>query len=144
MIKIYTDGAYSINRNIGGWAFIILNGDDTIQGFGSKHDTTNNKMEIKALLESLRTLNINFNDKTLKIDIFSDSQYVINSASSWIKNWVKNNFKGKKNKDMWLEYLELSKGRDISYTWIKGHSGDYYNELCDQLASDAVENHAKK
>lgn len=140
MIKLYTDGACQVHKGQkGGWAYVLVDKDITIQGNGSILDTTNNKMEIVALLKGLETLNQHTNDKSKLIQIYSDSQYVINSAGIWVHNWVKTNFRKKKNKEYWLHYLKLSEGWNIEFNWVRGHSGDKYNEICDQLATEAIQ-----
>ncbi len=142
MIEIYTDGAFRLNKNVGkwvgGWAFVLIRGRDIIQKSGFRHNTTNNRMELIALINALETLRDNYTPPD-EVRIYSDSQYMINSASLWIKGWVKRGFKGKKHRDLWETYLALSAGWNIHFIWVKGHAGDYYNELCDELASSAVD-----
>lgn len=140
MIQIYTDGAFRVSKNLGGWAFVITHKDLTITESGCIMETTNNQMEIVSLLNALKMLNTAFTDKSIPVEIYSDSQYVINTAGIWIKNWLKTGFKNKKNVEFWLKYLELSQGWDISFIWVKGHAGHYYNELCDEMAATAIEN----
>lgn len=138
MIQIYTDGGYRISKNVGGWAFVLINEDSVVERASATYNTTNNKMEITALLEGLKYVQEN-NLTKQSIEVYSDSTYIINSATDWVYNWVRYNFFGKKNKELWMQYLELSKGLNLSFIWVKGHAGNYYNERCDQLASEAID-----
>lgn len=121
--RIYTDG--SCRDKIGGYAFIILKDDLEISWSEKVHDTTNNRMELLAVIEALRCL-----ESTEPCDIYSDSQWVINCAQ---KKWKRN-----KNLDLWEKYDTLSKKHSINFIWVKGHSGDVYNEKCDKLAFGEV------
>ena len=121
--RIYTDG--SCRDKIGGYAFIILKNDVEISWSEKVHDTTNNRMELLAVIEALRCL-----ESTEPCDIYSDSQWVINCAQ---KKWKRN-----KNLDLWEKYDTISKKHSINFIWVKGHSGDVYNEKCDKLAFGEV------
>jgi ribonuclease HI len=134
MIKIdlHTDGACSGNPGPGGWCcIIVLNKQEKIlSGFESY--TTNNKMELQAVLEGLKALqNVK---ESLDINLYSDSQYVVRTINEWLSGWVKKNFKDKANVPMWKEYLELSSMHKITAIYVKAHNGDYYNERCDKIA----------
>lgn len=126
-IEIYTDGAYSSSRNQGGWAFVVLeDGSKIASEFDAIKDTTNNRMEIMASLEAVRSM------KSQSIDeftIYTDSMYVIGTMSL---NW-----KRKKNVDLWLQMDEAITGLKIEWKHVKGHEGDKYNEMCDMLAVHA-------
>ena len=122
--RIYTDG--SCRDKIGGYAFIILKDDLEISWSEKVHDTTNNRMELLAVIEALRCLE----STTEPCDIYSDSQLVINCAK---KIWKRN-----KNLDLWEEYDIISQKHSINFIWVKGHSGDFYNEKCDKLAFGEV------
>lgn len=128
MIKIYTDGAYSPSRKQGGWAFVVIKNDVKIHSeFFPIKDTTNNRMEIEAVIESCiwaKSQNI------LELEIISDSMYVIGTMTL---NWKK-----RKNNDLWELMDEAVKGLSIKWTHVKGHNGDKYNELCDALAVEAT------
>lgn len=128
MIKIYTDGAYSPSRKQGGWAFVVIKNDIKIHSeFFPIKDTTNNRMEIEAVIESCiwaKSQNI------LELEIISDSMYVIGTMTL---NWKK-----RKNNDLWELMDEAVKGLSIKWTHVKGHNGDKYNELCDALAVEAT------
>ena len=131
MIEIFTDGASSGNPGPGGYGVILRSGQhykELSEGF---RKTTNNRMELMAVikgLEAIKTLNQN-------VMIFSDSKYVIDSIEKkWVNGWVKKGFEGKKNKDLWMRYLDVSKRHNIKFTWVRGHNGHPENERCDQLA----------
>jgi ribonuclease HI len=131
MIEIFTDGASSGNPGPGGYGVILRSGKhykELSEGF---RKTTNNRMELMAVikgLEAIKTLNQN-------VMIFSDSKYVIDSIEKrWVYGWVQKGFKDKKNKDLWMRYLEVSKLHNIKFNWVRGHNGHPENERCDQLA----------
>jgi len=131
MIEIFTDGASSGNPGPGGYGVILRSGKhykELSQGF---RKTTNNRMELLAVIKGLEAL------KNLKQDviIYSDSKYVIDAIEKkWVHGWVKKGFAGKKNKDLWLRYLEVSKLHQIRFVWVRGHAGHPENERCDELA----------
>ena len=134
--EIYTDGACFGNPGPGGWASIIIKIDtgERIRKMGSELSTTNNRMELRAVIESLRSI-----PKESKLAIFTDSKYVINGIESWIIKWKKNNWMGSnrklvKNKDLWLDLDSLTKTQIIRWNWVKGHSGNIENEEVDKLA----------
>ena len=127
VVKIYTDGAYAPSRNKGGWAFVVIKDNKKIHSsFFGEEETTNNRMEIQAVIEALIWAKEN---KLTKIEIFTDSMYVIGTMS---KNWKRN-----KNHDLWEILDELVLNMTISWNHVKGHEGDKYNELCDALAVEA-------
>jgi ribonuclease HI len=126
-IEIYTDGAYSSSRNQGGWAFVVLkDGIRVSSGFDAIKDTTNNRMEIQASLEAIKYMR---EQEQREITIFSDSMYVIGTMS---QNW-----KRKKNVDLWIQMDEACKDMKIEWKHVKGHEGDKFNEMCDMLAVHA-------
>ena len=135
MIKIYTDGAYSSLRDMGGYAFVVLKDEEKIYSyFFNEPNTTNNRMEIQAVISALNWLYEN-NYTEEEISIYTDSMYVIGSMT---KNWKRN-----KNNDLWDKMDEAIKNLDIEWKHVKGHSGDKFNELCDTLAvhaSNIIEN----
>ena len=140
ILKIYTDGACSGNPGLGGWGAILKydNRIKEINGFSEK--TTNNIMELTAVIKSLQELN-----RPCNIIITTDSNYVKDGITKWIHNWKKNgwktaNKKPVKNKNLWLELDNLVKQHQINWQWIKGHSGHPDNEKADQLANDAIDN----
>lgn len=127
VVKIYTDGAYAPSRNKGGWAFVVIKDNKKIHSsFFGEEETTNNRMEIQAVIEAIIWAKEN---KLTEIEIFTDSMYVIGTMS---KNWKRN-----KNHDLWEILDELVLNMTISWNHVKGHEGDKYNELCDALAVEA-------
>ena len=123
MYKIYTDGAYSHLRDVGGYAYIILKDNEVVcEGSGHYDHTTNNQMELMAVIKALSRIK-----ESSHITIISDSQYVINIASHKAKI--------NKNKGLWDIYFRYSQKHIIDYIHVKGHSGDKYNEWCDRLAT---------
>ena len=137
-ITIYTDGACSGNPGKGGWGAILIYAKEEKYLSGSNQLTTNNQMELTATIEALKAIL-----KPSNIALYTDSQYVKNGITSWIFNWKKNGWKtaNKKpvaNKDLWIELDKCVKFHSVSWFWIKGHSGDHYNEIADQLAVSAM------
>ena len=127
MIKIYTDGAYSSSRDQGGWAFVVVADDLKIYSqFYPVKNTTNNRMEILAAMEACKWAK---ERNKLDITILTDSMYVIGTMT---QNW-----KRKKNVDLWIEFDEVVEGMNIKFEHVKGHNGDKYNSLCDVLAVQA-------
>jgi ribonuclease HI len=136
MIKIFTDGAAQGNPGPGGYGTIMRYGNyekEFSQGFRL---TTNNRMELMAVIVGLEAIK-----KTgIPITIYSDSQYVVNSVEKgWIWNWEKKKFKDKANVDLWKRYIPLHKKLTPKFVWVKGHAGHIENERCDQLAVAAAE-----
>ena len=131
MIQIFTDGACSGNPGPGGYGVILKAGEHYKELSGGFKLTTNNRMELLAVcigLESLKKLN-------QEVNIFSDSKYVIDSIEKkWVFGWVRKGFAGKKNKDLWLRFLQSYKLHQVKFTWVKGHAGHPENERCDILA----------
>ena len=131
MIEIFTDGASSGNPGPGGYGVILRSGQhykELSEGF---RKTTNNRMELLAVIKGLEAIKVPKQD----VMIFSDSKYVIDSIEKrWVYGWVQKGFKDKKNKDLWLRYLEVSKLHNIKFTWVRGHNGHPENERCDVLA----------
>ena len=139
MIKIYTDGSCIGNPGAGGWAAKILDDKNEKIISGNKNNTTNNQMELFAAIKALS----NFNKKK-SFKIFTDSNYVKDGITKWIKNWKKNNWKTSakkpvKNQELWEKLDKLVKFHDVKWEWIKGHSTNIYNNLADELAKKAAE-----
>ncbi|MEO7315211.1 MAG: ribonuclease HI [Ginsengibacter sp.] len=136
-IKIYTDGAARGNPGRGGYGAVLIWGNvkkELSQGYTH---TTNNRMELMAVIAALEALK-----KTdLQIDIYSDSKYVVQAVmDGWLKNWIRTDFKGgKKNKDLWYRYHDLSKNHKIRFHWVKGHASNIMNNRCDELATEAAD-----
>ena len=138
---IYTDGACSGNPGPGGWGAVILDEEkNEINISGKEKATTNNRMELMAPIMALRKIK-----KFSEIIIYTDSSYLKNGITTWIKNWEKNgwmsaNKKPIKNKDLWVTLNTLSKDRVVDWKWVKAHAGNKYNEIADRLATEAVGN----
>lgn len=137
LIEIYTDGSSRGNPGPGGYGIVLsYNGNEKEISEGFRK-TTNNRMELLAVIVALESL------KTTKIPvkIYSDSKYVIDAITKgWLKTWIQKNFKGKKNKDLWLRYDKISKQYQVNFEWVKGHAGNIKNERCDVLAVEASKN----
>ena len=138
MIKIYTDGSCIGNPGPGGWAAIILNGTKPDIISGRKKNTTNNQMELMAAIKALV-----FFSKKQKITIYTDSNYVKEGITNWIKVWEKNNWKTAnkkkvKNVELWIKLNTLSNFHEIEWKWVKAHSGDPMNNMVDKLAKKAA------
>jgi ribonuclease HI len=131
MIEIFTDGASSGNPGPGGYGVILRSGKhykELSEGF---RKTTNNRMELLAVIKGLEALK----SPNQHVVIFSDSKYVIDAIEKhWIQGWLKKGFQGKKNKDLWLRYLDISKLHNVKFNWVRGHNGHPENERCDELA----------
>ena len=140
-IKIYTDGACSGNPGKGGWAAIILDSNLSQSNIsGRESNTTNNRMELMAPIMALKKIKPNS-----EITIYTDSTYVKNGITEWIKKWEKNGWKSSnkkliKNKDLWIKLNNLCKKNKILWKWVKGHSKNKYNNLADELATQAINN----
>ncbi len=140
-IEIYTDGACLGNPGKGGWGAVLICGDYIKKISGFKAQTTNNQMELAGVIESLKIIK-----NPLPINIYTDSKYVKDGISEWIFSWKKNGWKTSqkkpvKNLELWQELDLLVQKYQINWHWVKGHSGNKYNEMADQLAVDAVKNH---
>ena len=138
MIKIYTDGACKGNPGVGGWGAIIMQEEKKIELFGGENETTNNRMELMAVIMALKEISSN-----LELTIYTDSTYVQKGISEWIKNWKVNNWRSSskkpvKNKDLWIELDEAVGSRKINWEWVKGHAGNEGNEKADELANQGV------
>ncbi len=132
MIEIYTDGACSGNPGPGGWGVLISDEDGERELFGGEPETTNNRMEMQAVIEALKAT-------SGAIILYTDSQYVKNGITTWIHGWKRNGWKTAsrkpvKNKDLWIETDDLASGREIDWRWVKGHAGHEGNERADELA----------
>lgn len=137
-VIIYTDGACSNNPGPGGWGAVLIYGDAQKQISGSEDMTTNNKMELKAVIEALKALK-----RSCEVEVYTDSKYVQDGISKWIHNWKKNGWrtadkKPIKNQDLWQELDKQAQKHKVVWNWVKGHSNDKYNELADKLATSAI------
>ena len=138
-VEIWTDGASKGNPGPGGWGAILNYGQARKEIFGGELNTTNNRMELKAAINALKQLN-----RRCKINIHTDSQYVKNGITQWIYGWKKNGWKTSnkkpvKNAELWKELDELIQKHEITWDWVKGHSGIAENERADELANLGVE-----
>jgi len=139
-IRIFTDGSSRGNPGPGGFGTILKYGDKVKEISHGFRLTTNNRMELMAVIVGLESLKTS----TIPVTIYSDSKYVIDSITlGWVFGWVKKSFKGKKNKDLWLRYLSLHSQFELKFVWVKGHAGHPENERCDQLAVQAATNKPK-
>ncbi|MEP7279623.1 MAG: ribonuclease HI [Bacteroidota bacterium] len=134
---IYTDGASRGNPGPGGYGAILKWGEVEKELSKGYRKTTNNRMELMAVIAALEELK----KEGLLITIFSDSQYVVKAVEQgWLKNWIATDFKGgKKNKDLWLRYSALSKKHQVKFFWVKGHASNAFNNRCDMLATTAAD-----
>ncbi|MDE1192214.1 MAG: ribonuclease HI [Arachidicoccus sp.] len=134
---IYTDGSSRGNPGPGGFGVVLIYGKHIKEIAQGYRLTTNNRMELLAVITALESLT----RKNIPVTIYSDSQYVINSIEKkWLNNWIKSDFKGgKKNKDLWLRYAKVSKDFSIRFQWVKGHADNFYNNRCDELATTAAD-----
>jgi len=139
-ITIYTDGACSGNPGPGGWAAVLLYKDNRKEISGGNENTTNNIMEMTAVIEALKLLK-----RPCKVNLYSDSAYVVNAfLDNWIDSWIKNNWKNSKkepvkNSELWKELIELTKIHEVTFNKVKGHSDVELNNRCDELARKEAE-----
>lgn len=136
-IKIYTDGASRGNPGPGGYGAILLSGHHRKELSKGYRLTTNNRMEIMGVIAGLHALK----KHALPVTVYSDSQYVVNAIEKgWLRNWIKTDFKGgKKNKDLWKLFYDLSKPFKMKFVWVKGHAENPFNNRCDELATEAAD-----
>ena len=133
-LKVYTDGACSGNPGKGGWAAVILDGESQTSISGSENKTTNNRMELLAPIMALKKIK-----NKSEIIIYTDSRYVKDGITEWIKKWKLNNWKSSnkkpvKNKDLWVKLDNSCKKHNVSWKWVKAHAENKYNNLVDELA----------
>ena len=133
LVKLFSDGSCLNNPGRGGWAFILEYGEYKLKKSGGESFTTNNKMELTAVIMGLKALKF-----PCEVELYSDSSYVVNGINGWIFSWIKKNFKDVKNPELWREYLQVSAPHKIRAFWVKGHDGHSQNEECDELARKAA------
>lgn len=136
-VIIYTDGSARGNPGPGGYGAILMYGDHRKELAQGYRRTTNNRMELMAVIAALKTLK----RSDLRVTIYSDSQYVVKAVTEgWLEKWIRTQFKGgKKNRDLWQEFHSLSKAHQIRFHWVKGHAENPYNNRCDELATAAAD-----
>jgi ribonuclease HI len=140
-VVIYTDGACSGNPGRGGWGGLLIFGEHQKEISGGENFTTNNRMELTAVIETLKLLK-----RSCEVAIYTDSQYVKNGITEWIHGWKRNNWKNSqkqevKNKDLWLLLDELSAKHNIEWRWVKGHADDVCNNRVDFLARQVIKSY---
>ncbi|WP_419803593.1 ribonuclease HI [Mucilaginibacter sp.] len=135
MIEIFTDGASSGNPGPGGYGTILRSGGHYKELSGGFRKTTNNRMELMAVISALEAIK----KPNQTVTIYSDSRYVIDAIEKkWVYGWIKKGFKDKKNKDLWLRLISVYSQHQIRFVWVKGHAGHPENERCDELAVAAA------
>jgi ribonuclease HI len=136
-LVIYTDGSSRGNPGPGGYGVVMVWGNSQKELSAGYRLTTNNRMELMAVVVALQSLT----RKNIPLTIYTDSQYIVNSIEKkWLNGWIKTGFKGgKKNKDLWMKYYELSKDFTIKIKWVKGHADNTFNNRCDELATQAAD-----
>lgn len=136
-LHIYTDGASRGNPGKGGYGIVMIWGNQKKEMAAGYRLTTNNRMELMAVIVALQSLT----KKNIPLTIYTDSKYVADSIEKkWLHNWIKTDFKGgKKNKDLWLQYYKLAKDFSIKIKWVKGHADNVFNNRCDELATSAAD-----
>jgi ribonuclease HI len=136
MITIYTDGSAKGNPGKGGYGVVLISGKHRKEISQGYRYTTNNRMELLSVIVALEAIKT----PQAEITIYSDSKYVVDSVEKgWVFTWLKNNFKKKKNQDLWLRFLSVYKKHKVKFVWIKGHNDNPENEVCDRLAVKASE-----
>jgi ribonuclease HI len=138
-VKIYTDGACRGNPGPGGWGAVLEYGREAKMLYGSEALTTNNRMELTAVIEALSALK-----RPCKIELTSDSRYVLQGIQEWLPNWKQKGWRTSArkpvlNSDLWQKLDELASAHDITWRWVKGHSGHAQNEMADQLANKGID-----
>jgi ribonuclease HI len=134
MIEIFTDGASSGNPGPGGYGVILKSGNHYKELSAGYRKTTNNRMELLAVITGLEAIKKPGQD----VIIYSDSKYIIDAIEKkWVYGWLKKGFAGKKNKDLWLRLMDAYNKHKIRFQWVKGHAGHFENERCDELAVQA-------
>ena len=139
-LVIYTDGGCHGNPGPGGWAFVAVRDGSTHEAAGHDRTTTNNRMELEAVIQALRFA---ASEKATSVRVVTDSQYVKNGITSWINSWMRNGWKTAakkpvKNKEYWVRLHELNQVVRPEWGWVKGHSGDLYNERCDEMVQQEI------
>jgi ribonuclease HI len=136
-ITIYTDGASSGNPGRGGYGVVLISGKHRLEKSAGFRLTTNNRMELLGVIEGLESLKI----PGSKVIVYTDSKYVADSVEKgWVFQWESKAFKNKKNSDLWMRFLKIYRKHNVRFKWIRGHSNNVENEICDRLAVEAYRN----
>ena len=139
MVIMYTDGASSGNPGPGGYGTVLIYGQHRKELSEGFRKTTNNRMELLAVIKGLEALK----RPNLEVRVYSDSKYVVDSVTKgWVFNWQKKGFKDKKNQDLWQRFLKIYQLHKVTFQWVKGHDGNPENERCDELAVEAAKKSA--
>ena len=138
-VNIYTDGACRGNPGPGGWGVLIQYQNNEKEYFGGNKNTTNNQMELQAAIEGLKLLK-----EVCIVNLTTDSKYVMQGITSWIKKWKINKWKNSnkkdvKNKELWIKLDKLCMKHDVRWNWVKGHTGHEQNEIADMLANKGID-----
>ena len=138
LVTIYTDGGCSGNPGPGAWAYVLLSDHERISRTGCASHTTNNRMELSAVIAALKKVQENAEWSIRPIDIFTDSQYVQRGVTEWMQKWIRRGWRSTsnqpvKNQDLWMELNALGAGKQIRWKWVRGHTGNAWNEECDRL-----------
>jgi len=138
-VELFTDGACRGNPGPGGWGVVLRYGDHEKELFGGEQDTTNNRMELTAVIQGLGTLS-----RCCTVAVTTDSQYVKNGITQWIHNWKRNGWKTAarkpvKNEDLWRQLDDAVARHNVSWHWVKGHAGHRENERADELANQGID-----
>jgi len=141
VVRVFTDGACKGNPGPGGWGAILRYGEHERELFGGERDTTNNRMELTAVIKALESLK-----RACRIELYTDSQYVRNGITVWMRDWKRRGWKTAdrkpvKNKDLWQRLDELAAGHEVHWHWVKGHAGHPENERADELANRGAAAH---
>ena len=136
LVQIYTDGGASGNPGPGGYGALMMYGEHRKELSGGFRLTTNNRMELLAVITALEALN----KPGMEVDVYSDSKYVVDAVEKrWVMNWEKKGYLNKKNPDLWKRFLVIYRQHNVVFHWVKGHAGNPYNEHVDQLAVAAYQ-----
>jgi len=137
-VTIYTDGGCRPNPGVGAWAAVLIHGDSVKELVGGEICTTNNRMELLGAINALEALK-----RPCVVELYTDSQYVRNGISNWIRGWKKNGWKSKtgpvKNRELWERLDAATQVHAINWHWVEGHAGNEYNEICDALCTAEID-----